>query len=187
MKQFIIGLLLLLCHGGLMAADKFPPQFIAKYKLYAKGFSVGEGTRIFSRLKNGHFQFQTVAETTGFVSLFKKIRIEERSVFTRLKNGKIRPLKYIYRQTGSKSRTNTILFDWSKGIATNTFKGQTKTIVLREGTLDRLLYQFVLMVDQKKASVKCGISLLIKGKSKSISQNILAKNLLRQVSVNFRH
>ncbi len=166
MKQFFIGLFLLLAYCG-VAADSFPPQFTAKYKLYAKGIPAGEGTRSLMRLPNGNFQFKTFAETTGFIALFNKVTIEERSVFMHLKNGKLRPLEYHYKQTGKKSRTNTVLFEWSKGIARNTFKGQTKVIPLKAGVLDRLLYQLVLMIDQKQGKAKIKYQIVTKGKIKS--------------------
>jgi len=154
MKALFVALFLLLSNNGIYAND-FPPPFTAEYKVYAKGFSVGKGTRTLKRLKNGKYLFKTVAETTGFISFFKKIRIEEQSIFTRTKSGTIRPLKYTYRQkNGSKKRTNEVIFYWGKGMAKNTFKGETKMIALQEGTLDRLLYQLVLMQDLKQGKRK---------------------------------
>ncbi|OAD20458.1 conserved hypothetical protein, secreted [Candidatus Thiomargarita nelsonii] len=73
MKALFVALFLLLSNNGIYAND-FPPPFTAEYKVYAKGFSVGKGTRTLTRLKKGKFLFKTVAETTGFLSFFKKIR-----------------------------------------------------------------------------------------------------------------
>jgi len=172
MKALFVALFLLLSNNGIYAND-FPPPFTAEYKVYAKGFSVGKGTRTLTRLKKGKFLFKTVAETTGFLSFFKKIRIEEQSLFTRTKSGKIRPLKYSYRQTGSRKRTNEVIFYWSKGIAKNTFKGQTKMIALQEGTLDRLLYQLVLMQDLKQGKRKLKYLVADKGKIKEYTPKFI--------------
>ncbi|MEN8215758.1 MAG: DUF3108 domain-containing protein [Pseudomonadota bacterium] len=173
MKSFIVGLLL--CSSSLYAADYFPPQFTAEYKLYAEGWTVGKGTRTLTRLPDGKFKFETIAKSTGFLSLFKKIRIEERSIFMRTKTGKIRPLEYSYRQTGSQSRTNQVLFDWSKGIAKNTFKGKTKIIPLEDGTFDRLLYQLVLMLDLNQGKRKIRYLVVDKGKIKVYTPRFIGK------------
>jgi hypothetical protein len=152
MKYFLVGFLLLLS-SGLYAADYFPPPFTTVYKVYVKGLPVGEGTRSLTTLPGNQFLFESIAQTTGFLSLFKELRIEERSVFT-LVNGKVRPEEYIYQQKGTNSRLNMVFFDWAKGTAENLYKGQTKIIQLEDGTLDPLIYQVVLMQDLKKQQGK---------------------------------
>jgi len=179
MKALFVALFLLLGNNGTYAND-FPPLFTAEYKVYAKGFSVGKGTRTLTRLKEGKFLFKTVAETTGFLSFFKKIRIEEQSLFTRTKSGKIRPLKYSYLQkTGSKKRTNEVIFYWTKGMAKNTFKGKTKRIPLQEGTLDRLLYQLVLMQDLKQGKRKLKYLVADKGKLKEYTPKFIGNERVK--------
>jgi len=163
MKGFIIGLLLLLCNGGLAAADSFPPPFTANYKIYAKGFPAGNGTRTLTQLSNGNFLFKTTAKTSGFISLFKNLQIEEQSRFIQ-KRGKIRPLQYIYRQTGKKTRLNKVIFDWANRQANSIFKEQSKKVVLREGMLDRLLYQVVLMQDLQQGKRQLSYTVVTKGK-----------------------
>jgi hypothetical protein len=64
--------------------------FTAKYTLYAKGFSAGEGTRTLGFSRDGKLQFESLGKTTGILSWFKKIEVTERTVFTR-EDGKIRP------------------------------------------------------------------------------------------------
>jgi len=153
MKYFLIGLLSLFSSGLYAAADSFPPPFTAVYKVYVKGLPVGEGTRTLSTLPGNQFLFESIAKTTGFLSFFKKIRIEERSVFM-LVDGKVRPEEYIYQQKGTKPRLNMVFFDWLKKTAENLYKGETKIIQLEEDTLDRLVYQAVLMQDLKKQQGK---------------------------------
>jgi len=177
MKQIIIGLLLLLCNGVSYATDFFPPPFTAEYKIYAAGISAGVGTRTLINLQDGKFQFQTVAKTTGFISFFKKIRIEEHSTFTQA-NGKIRPLKYTYRQTGSKTRFNEVLFDWVQKKAISTFKNQTKEISLREGMLDRLVYQVMLMQELKQGKRQLSYVIATKGKTVVYTPIFLGKEYI---------
>ncbi|MDM8560533.1 DUF3108 domain-containing protein [Candidatus Parabeggiatoa sp. HSG14] len=162
MKQIVIGFLLL-CSCALYAQDYFPPPFTAEYKLYANDISVGKGIRTLTALKDNKWKLETIGETTGLIAFFKHIRIEESSIFTRVAE-KIRPKEYSYHQTGKKSRTSTVSFDWSKKKATNTFKGKTKEILLEEGTLDRLLYQVVLMQELKQGKYRLEYKIANKGK-----------------------
>ncbi|MCK5717520.1 MAG: DUF3108 domain-containing protein [Thiomargarita sp.] len=165
-KQVVVGFCMLLIYTTVIA-DSFLPLFTAQYKLYAKGVSAGEGTRSLTRLKNGYYQFKTVAKTTGFAAMLYDMHIEERSIFAHLKNGEFRPLKYYYSQTGKKSRSSTLIFDWAKGIAINTFKGQTRKIPLKKNVIDKLLYQVLLMVEQKKGKRHIKYSVADKGKIKT--------------------
>jgi len=165
MRHYFIGLLLLLCNNSLYAEDFFPPPFSAEYKLYAKSLRVGQGIRTLTHRKDGKWVFETVAKTTGFIAFFKSISIEERSIFTK-ENQKIRPLEYTYRQKGSKSRFNRLSFDWARKQARNTFKNQTKMIALKRGTLDRVLYQVLLMQDLKQGKRYLSYRVADKGKLK---------------------
>lgn len=165
MRYYFIGLVLLLCNNSLYAEDFFPPPFSAEYKLYAKSLPVGQGTRTLTRRKDGKWVFETIAKTTGFVAFFKSMRIEERSIFTK-DNRKIRPLEYTYKQKGSKARFNQLSFDWDKKQAKNTFKQQTKMITLKRGTLDRVLYQVLLMQDLKQGKRQVSYRVADKGKIK---------------------
>ncbi len=153
MQKFLI-ILILLCNSA-WAIDNFPPPFTAKYSLYASGIPVGKGTRTLISHGNSKFEFKSIGETTGLISFFKKIRIEERSTFIKTA-GNIRPLEYFYNQTGKKSRSKLIVFDWLQKIATSHFKDKIEKIPLEENTLDGLLYQVVLMqeLQQGKRNLK---------------------------------
>ncbi len=181
MRQVFIGLFLLwstTLYGADFfppPADFFPPPFTAKYKLYAKGFSAGEGTRTLGFRRDGKLQFESFAKTTGFLSWFKKIELTERTVFTR-EGGKIRPVEYTYRQTGSKARTSKVSFDWVKKEAKNTFKGQTEYVkLLKEGILDKLLYQVVLMQELKEGKRQLKYKVVDKGKISVYAPKFIGK------------
>ncbi|MDM8567519.1 DUF3108 domain-containing protein [Candidatus Halobeggiatoa sp. HSG11] len=157
----IIILIFLCCN--VWANDSFPPPFTAKYSLYAKGLPVGKGTRSLIAHENGKFEFISMAKTTGLAAFFRKISIKEQSIFTRI-NNKIQPLEYLYRQTGKKSRLRIVLFDWLKNIATNKFKDQIRHIPLEEDTLDKLLYQVVLMQELQEGKRELKYKVANKGK-----------------------
>ena len=114
--------LILLWHSSLWATDNFPPPFTALYKLYINGIPIGKGSRSLTQVSADKFVFETVGETTGLAALVQTLRIEERSVFTRI-NGKVRPLEYTYRQTGKKPRNNQVLFNWSQRTAQDVYQG----------------------------------------------------------------
>jgi hypothetical protein len=155
--------LLLLWQGGLYASDDFPPPFRAEYTLYVRGIPIGKGVQTLSVLQDGKFMFETIGETSSLVSIFQDIRIEERSVFKRQAN-QVYPLEYTYRQTGNKARFNTLLFDWESNKAVNTFKGKIQEIVLQKGTLDRIVYQVVLMQELKQGKRELQYKVAHKGK-----------------------
>jgi hypothetical protein len=165
MRYYFIGLVWLLCFNSLYAEDFFPPPFHAQYKFYAKSIHVGQATRTLTHRKDGKWVFETVAKTTGFIAFFKKIRIEERSIFT-MDKGKIRPLEYTYQQKGIKPRFNRLSFDWARKQARNTFNKQTKIIALKRGTLDRLVYQVLLMQELKQGKRYLSYRVADKGKIK---------------------
>lgn len=162
MKPVVVGLLLL-WSCSLYAVDDFPPPFTAKYDLYAKGIKVGEGTRKLFSVSKGKLRFESIGETSGLIGFFRKIRLEEWTEFTHTA-AKIRPLEYIYNQTGKKTRYSHIEFDWTKNIAINLHKGKTMKIPLEEGTLDKLLYQVVLMRDLKQGKRQLEYKIADKGK-----------------------
>lgn len=147
MKNLIIALLLL-CSGSLptFATEDFLPAFVANYKLYARGFPIGEGSRRLYQQQDGKWVFEGKTLTTGVLALFRDDNIEEHSIFT-LDNGKIQPLEYTYDHAGSKKQKHTHLtFDWQNNKVKSTV-GQTWELPIQNGTLDDQLYQIVLMLD----------------------------------------
>lgn len=170
--NLLIISLLLLWHCSLYANDNFPPPFRAEYTLYVRGIPIGKGIQTLSVLQDGKFMFETIGKTSGLVSIFQDIQIEERSVFKR-QDGQVYPLEYAYRQTGRKARFSTLLFDWENNKAVNTFKGETKEIILQKGTLDRVVYQVVLMQELKQGKRELQYKVAHKGRIKIYTPNLL--------------
>lgn len=174
MQKVII--LLLLCNS-VWAVDIFPPPFTAKYSLYASGIPVGEGTRTLIARGGGKFEFESIGETNGLISIFKKLRIEERTKFIRIE-GKIRPLEYFYNHTGKKSKLKVIVFDWLKKIATSSFEDKIEKIPLEEDTLDGLLYQVVLMQELQQGKRKLKYKVANKNKISVYTPKFLGKEFI---------
>lgn len=177
MKSVLMSLLLL-GNGSLLATDHFPSPFTALYKLYVNGIPVGKGSRSLTQVSPDKWVFETVGETTGLAALIQAIRIEERSVFTRI-NGKIRPLEYTYRQTGRKTINNQVLFNWSNNIAQDVYQGKTKTVSLKENVLDRLLYQLVLMQELQQGKRQLQYPVVNKGNLSTYTPTLLGKETVK--------
>ena len=177
MKNVLISFVLL-WHSSLWATDDFPLPFTAIYKLYVNDIPVGKGSRSLTKISADKFRFETVGETTGLAALIQKLRIEERSVFTRI-NGKIRPLEYTYRQTGRKSRDNQVLFNWSNHTAQDVYQGETKTVSLSENVLDRLIYQLVLMQELQQGKRQLQYQVVNKGHISTYTPTLLGKETIK--------
>ncbi len=176
--QHIIIILLVLSSNHLWAENNFPPLFTANYSLYLKGIPVGKGTRTLSIGKDGKFEFESMAKTTGLATLFKDISIKERSIFIK-EGSKIKPLEYTYYQTGKKPRLRVVLFDWLRNMATSKFKGQTHSIQLEENTLDKLLYQVVLMQELQQGKRKLQYKVTNKDKISIYTPKFLGKESIK--------
>lgn len=129
------------------AKETFPPPFKAHYQLYSSGLPVGQGTRQLSYLENGQLKFESNSHTTGMLALFRDDKIFEQSIFS-LKNDHVLPLVYVYdRKSSKKPKYLKVNFDWTNQIADSTDKQDSWHVSITEGTLDKLVYQLVVMQD----------------------------------------
>lgn len=168
-----ISLLMLSSISVTSADEHFPPPFTARYKLYFKGISAGEGVRTLTYLNSGQFKFSSSAQATGLAALFQG-DIQEHTVFERV-NGQIRPIEYVYHQGGKKSKDRRILFDWVKGLAKSTDQDQSYELPIEAGVLDSLLYQLVLMQDLKQGKKQLSYQVASKDKVKTYTPTFLGE------------
>jgi len=97
--------------------------------------------------EDGTYVIETRSHTDGWVSFFLKDRIVERSVWT-FHDGRPRPLRYEYHRTGGfKERHIVQEFDWQKNEVTDTTDGKIRRLPIPADSLDKLLYQYVMMLD----------------------------------------
>lgn len=130
------------------AADTFPiPEFEAIYNVMNGGLVVGESTRKLSRQTGGNYVFESSSRSRGFLSLFIKDQVLERSEW-RYSGGRIVPVEYLYqRHGGKKEREVHMRFDWDKGRVTNIVNNDPWTMALPPGSLDKQVYQIQVMLD----------------------------------------
>jgi len=135
-------------------ADSLPQAFNAVYSFTRNGMSVGEVKRTLRTSSDGTYIFESVSQATGFISLFVRDKIIERSSWSYI-NNKPRPQHYIYnRDGGRKDRHVKLSFNWKEGIVTNTINNDPWQMPIPPGTQDKLLYQLTLMIDLKAGKKK---------------------------------
>lgn len=122
-------------------------DFNVVYTFSRNGMNVGEVKRSLRTSNDGRYIFESVSEATGFISLFVRDKIVERSTWTYTSN-RPQPLEYLYRRNGGKKERHVKLsFDWKEAIVTNTINNDPWKMHIPEGAQDKLLYQLTLMVD----------------------------------------
>jgi hypothetical protein len=130
-------------------------EFDVVYNVYRDGFKVAKMQRTLTKVADGNMLY-SVTKTTGIVSLFRKDKIVEKSIWKNI-DGKLMPEFYEYLRTGSKRDRNvTVQFDWDKNQIINSVDGSSWKMPTVDGVLDKLLYQYSIMLDlqQGKSSLR---------------------------------
>jgi len=126
-----------------------PPPFTARYRASILGglATVGEYRVSLSRIGPDRFRYQALSRSTGLLAWFRRETILERSDWTLL-GGRIRPLDSLYERTrDGRTRRARTHFDWSAMRAVQYRRGGEAVLPLRDGILDRILFQLALMRD----------------------------------------
>ncbi len=137
-QRFIVVVLLLLP----LMVDAAPPQpYRAKYSVSADNIPMGEMWRTLTK-DGDHLEFRTSMKTTGFVALFKKVKVEEVSKMQWSEKTKsAKPLSYHYLNIDNgKKREEGGVFNYTNQKVSYTYDGETKEFELSE-IIDRLSYQ----------------------------------------------
>lgn len=140
---FILCLLGFQSHP-IRAGSTFPPLFSAEYTIYAKGIPIGQWTQKLTQIEKDKFMLVSQGKTNSFIGFIIDLSIQESTIFTQ-KEDRVYPLKYVHQQTGLKTRQEEIQFDWTKKVARSVFNEKVKEIPLTDNTVDKLLYQILLM------------------------------------------
>jgi len=156
-----------------LAAEIFPPEFEATYSLHTKGFEVGRMIRELDAGENGTWVFRSQTSATGIVGFFRREEVRERSRWLR-EDGRVYPLRYHYERSGGKNdRTVSVRFDWSKSQVLNTYNDRSWRMEVPPGTLDKLLYQLVMMRDLARQSEALVYDIADGGKMKTYRFEVL--------------
>ncbi|MCG7199997.1 DUF3108 domain-containing protein [Marinobacter pelagius] len=141
----LLGFLLL---PIIAAAQEPAPELIPSRVSYTatmdKGLEInGTAVRSLTSQGNGIWLYRT--DVDSFIA-----DIDE-SLVLKWESGRVIPLRYRYRLSGVfiRDREQSIDFDWSKGIATGSYRDSGFQLPLKEGALDPLGYQLQLRQDIK--------------------------------------
>ena len=135
-----------LCAGG--AAGASLDAYDAVYRVQLRKLHVGEA--LFSLRYDSQadrYIFESRSRSRGIAKLAQPNPVVERSEFL-LRDDDIVPLTYSYDDgTRNGKRSTRVVFDWSNGIASSSYKGIDADINVSEGMLDRMTLQTVVMRD----------------------------------------
>jgi hypothetical protein len=166
-QQYGITAFLLFFAGHLMAEELPALSFQATYKLFSSGLEIAQMERTMNKLEDDEYIYRSTTQTIGLVAAFHKDRIVEASRW-KLINGQISPLNYSYlRSKGKKNRKVNIFFDWERNIMINEIRDQRLNMPLESGVLDKLLYQYALMLDVKNNNFPITYNIADGGKMKT--------------------
>ena len=162
---FVTYLLLTFVYTSLSAVADRVTEFEASYNVYRGGLKVAKMQRTLSKTVDSHMLYSET-KTTGIVSLFRHDKIIEKSIWKSI-NGKLIPEFYEYDRSGTKKPRNvTVEFDWDKNQIINSVNGSSWKMPSTEGMLDKLLYQYSIMLDLKQGKSKLRYIIADGGKEK---------------------
>jgi len=157
--------------GAVAAADHPPPlrPYTAHYKASARGLDL-DITRKLEANEDGRFVL-----TSGGKILV--IGFQEISMF-RIESGHIRPLSYVYQNTGLVSRREELHFAPDRGVIRSLYKGQWYDLPYANNTLDRMsqLEQLRLALLTDPAGARDIILRVADGKREKDSRLVLVGN-----------
>jgi len=147
-RRLLIALFLsTLCAGTAASAQTLPERFYAEYALRTSGMTVARSELSLTPAADGRFVYELRVALAGIVSLFRDDKTVERSEWRYRAGDRLQPLDYRYRRTGAEPNDVSIAFDWEERVAHNTIRGESATVPLSVGTLDKLSYLLALMRD----------------------------------------
>ncbi|MGH8531682.1 MAG: DUF3108 domain-containing protein [Gammaproteobacteria bacterium] len=132
--------------ASLTALAEIPQPFSVSYSLYTNGLKVGESVRALEKDKNGRYVFRSESRSSGILTLFLNDHVIEKSTWL-LSGEDIHPLRYIYRQSGSKNSVQTVRFDWRAKTIDNREDNKSWRLRLTPNLFDKLVYQIAIMRD----------------------------------------
>ena len=152
-------------------------EFDAVYDVYRGGLKIAKMKRVLT-INGIENSLYSETKTTGIVSLFRKDKIIEKSIWES-SNGKLVPKFYEYLRTGSKKDRNvTVEFDWHKNQVTNSVNGDSWKMAATEGMLDKLLYQLSIMMDLKQGKSTLNYQIADGGKEKNYIFEVVGEEVI---------
>lgn len=131
-----------------IAAPRASPRaFQVSYELRHNAMLIARTERSLHPGEDGTWIYESHSTPAGLMALIRSDRINESSVWHNADNTP-QPLRYEYHHTGRRPDRHVELdFDWSKGTVAHTINGTPWSMSVPAETVDKLLYQYLLMRD----------------------------------------
>lgn len=124
-----------------------PQKFHVSYELRHNSMLMARMERSLQPGEDGTWIYESRSSPAGLIAAVRSDRIVESSVW-RTADGRPQPLRYQYHHTGRRENRHVELtFDWNKGTVMHTINGSPWSMSIPAATLDKLLYQYTLMLD----------------------------------------
>lgn len=177
-RTCLLIMLLMTLSGTLLAQQPKLPEFEAVYDVYRSGIKIASTVRTFVRQQDGSFLYRSETNVTGIATMFRKDRIIEQSISSFV-DGRVQPRQYLYEHTGtSRDRNVTIDFDWNANQITNSVNGAPWHMPATRGILDKLLYQYTIMLDLQQGKSSLSYIIADGGKEKTYRFEKLGEEIL---------
>lgn len=136
--------------AALEEADLMP--FASRYELSIKGIPQGETRLQLEPDQPGTYLYHSLSEPKSLAAWFRDETVREQSRFEVTAEG-LRPLGFEYQRSSDQAnRSVTIRFDWEKNRVLNSVKGDSWSMAVPDGTLDKILVNLALMLDLQHGS-----------------------------------
>lgn len=180
MKSRYLTFLLLFI--GLGSALAEPPaltrEFSSTYSL-SRGFLVfGKTTRTMKRNADNSYTFESTTTAVDALDWILKGHVIETSTW-KYQDGTAIPMRYQYDKTGGKKNRNVILtFNWEKNIVTNDINSDPWRMSIEPGTLDKHLYQLLIMEDLRRGKTDISYQIADGGKLKDYTFKVIGREMI---------
>ena len=151
-KSFAVATALLFAGGltvcGVAGATGITDAYTATYTVSNNGTPAGLMTRTLKANADGTYVLESNLTATEGLMALVGIKVLERSIWT-LDGDTIKPLDYLYQQSGLHSRKITMHFDWEHKRIDANVKGEARQLEAVPGMYDNILYQVAISRDLK--------------------------------------
>jgi len=169
-----------------LAGDGEPVEFIAEYDIHTRGLKVAEMQRRLSLRDDGTFSYRSETAASGLASIIRNDKITEESIW-QLNDNRIIPKRYEYRHIrAKKNRHVNIIFDWDKKRIINLVNDSSWTMPAEPGMLDKLLYQYAIMLDLDAGEKNISYLISDGGKRKMYDFRITGEETIKTPIGNFQ-
>jgi hypothetical protein len=166
---------------GAETAQSTPPlaTYTAHFEVEVAGIKMGEIERRLKKHEGGLYEQTSLIYTTGLLSVFRGDRFEEHSLWRWQDNGPV-PQRYTYHYSGgSKGEVYEQLdFDWQQMEVDSLREGNTTTLAIEPGVVDKLSYQVALVRDLRAGQKTFMYKVADRGDIRHIRYEVVGEELI---------